>query len=600
MSDTTAPVLLGFTLPSVIDLRSGDTSFSVGVQAQDEPGGSGIRHVSVVLKTPYWGIREGYTGINQSFFFDDRWDSDNFHDATPTAASATLKMSNLTRSGSYEVARVVVTDWANNTTTYDTGQLQALGFSSAITVTNGLVDTAAPDLVSLKLPTSVDLSAGFSQQFPVEAFARDIGGASVRSLTISFDKPLSLGNGLSNELRLETQVRVEDFVHSRLALYPSLSGKTPPGVYNITNVRITDFQDNTRDVSAAQLQALGIETGITISGNPVQDPPAVPPKATLSWTMAEQGLVLTVAPESWGAGQVNSVGLFLERDANADSLEGVAMTGGAAAAFSVSENIYETTIVGKSIAGIGPAAGIALSLGQVHPASHIAVRLAGFTVNGVEQVYTGPDSGVVYYRGTDAAEHIDRSVHDPLSYLIDGRGGHDVLHVNEARGNFRITKSDEGFLLGSIYGYGTRMRLANVERIVFDDGQVALDTDGAPGQLYRLYQAAFDRAPDPGGFGHWLGRMEAGDSLERIAGYFVASKEFIDLTGAATGDRDFVTALYDNVLHRQPDATGLDFWTGVLGRGAIDRTQLLVQFSESAENVAQLVAAIQHGIDFMP
>lgn len=32
MSDTTAPVLLGLTLPSVIDLAAGNTSFDLGVQ----------------------------------------------------------------------------------------------------------------------------------------------------------------------------------------------------------------------------------------------------------------------------------------------------------------------------------------------------------------------------------------------------------------------------------------------------------------------------------------------------------------------------------------------------------------------------------------
>jgi hypothetical protein len=33
---------------------------------------------------------------------------------------------------------------------------------------------------------------------------------------------------------------------------------------------------------------------------------------------------------------------------------------------------------------------------------------------------------------------------------------------------------------------------------------VALDVDGAAGQAYRLYQAAFDRAPDKNGLGYWI------------------------------------------------------------------------------------------------
>lgn len=591
MSDTTAPVLLGLILPSVIDLGSGNTSFTLGVQVQDEPGGSGVRWVTVEFKDPY--RTEGYIGSNKLVHWDDQWSSDNFHDATPTSAVQTLHISDLTRSGSYEIARVVLTDWARNTVTYETDQLRALGFPSAIAVTNGLVDTAAPTLLGLKLPASFDLSTGFAQNFEVEGTARDNGGASVRALTISFDKPLDLGSGPTTELRLTTEMRVEDFVHAQLRAGPALWGKTPPGVYTITNVRVSDFQDNARDYSTAQLQDLGVGTAITVTGHAVEHP-AVPPAAVVSWSMSAQGAVMTVTPETWGDKPVDMFAVRIQRDARFDHLESIALTGGARGEFSVVEDDYAITVVGKNLSGIGPGTGIAMTMGPAHPAMQLGFRFLGFTINGIEHAERGTGAPVEYYRGTDAADHIERWV---LPELIDGGSGLDTLRAHRSRLDYDITQSGDGFLLHSRL-FGDTTRLVNVERIAFDDGHVALDTRGAAGQLYRLYQAAFDRAPDPAGFGHWLGRMEAGDSLERIAGYFVASKEFVDLAGAATTDRDFVTALYDNVLHRQPDATGLAFWTGVLGRGALDRTGVLVEFSESPENVAQLVGAIQHGIDY--
>jgi hypothetical protein len=51
------------------------------------------------------------------------------------------------------------------------------------------------------------------------------------------------------------------------------------------------------------------------------------------------------------------------------------------------------------------------------------------------------------------------------------------------------------------------------------------------------------------------------------------------------------------VLHRAPDQGGLDFWTGAL-KGAGARDEVLVQFSESGENVAQLVGVIHDGFTY--
>jgi len=134
---------------------------------------------------------------------------------------------------------------------------------------------------------------------------------------------------------------------------------------------------------------------------------------------------------------------------------------------------------------------------------------------------------------------------------------------------------------------------------VFDDGRVALDVDGASGQAYRLYQAAFDRMPDLAGLGYWLGRMEAGVSLAQVAASFVGSAEFGALAGPTATAGDFVTLMYDNVLQRQPDQAGLAYWIDAMEKG-MSRADMLVQFSESRENVARVVGSIEHGIDFLP
>ena len=132
---------------------------------------------------------------------------------------------------------------------------------------------------------------------------------------------------------------------------------------------------------------------------------------------------------------------------------------------------------------------------------------------------------------------------------------------------------------------------------MFNDGQVALDVDGAAGQAYRLYQAAFDRAPDLEGLGFWIGAMDKGVGLQDVARSFVASAEFTGRYGPTT-DAQFLDLLYQHVLHREPDAAGFQFWNDAL-QAHVPREAVLASFSESAENQAQVIGSIQHGIDFI-
>ncbi|MFC0254358.1 DUF4214 domain-containing protein [Massilia consociata] len=589
MSDTTAPVLLELTLPATIDLSSGSVSIPVSVRAQDEPGGSGVNIVTVEFEERFWGFNR-----NTNFLRFDRWSSDNFHDDTPTFAAGTLQVSNLTQPGSYDVARVMVTDMAGNRTAYDTAQLQAAGIRTSITVTGGIQDTTAPTLVSLNLPSSVDLSTGFSQFIYPTGTARDTGGAGVYAVWVAFDKPLILDSGPSDGLYLSPLGRVEDNSDSYFRAMPALSAKTPAGIYKVTGVLVTDYLNNAYNYSPAQLQAMGINTAITITGSTTAPPPPVLPTAALSLSMVEQGAVLTVTPESWGSAAVTNFGLALRYNGNSDRIAGVTLTGGATGEISVVRDNDIVTITGKNITGAGAGTGIAVTMSPEEDNAPTSFGFMGFTINGIEHRHTGAEPSVDYHRGSDAADRIDYAV---LPDLVDGRGGLDTLRVHGQRSDYQIAKSGNGAVLTPLYKTGTQ--LMNVERIEFDNGGLALDTDGAAGQLYRLYQAAFDRVPDLVGIGYWLARMDAGVSLAQVAEAFVASEEFGDLVPSGAGAQDFVTAMYDNVLHREPDPTGLAFWIDSLGRG-LSRAEVLVYFSESPENVAQVVGVIQNGIDFLP
>lgn len=103
------------------------------------------------------------------------------------------------------------------------------------------------------------------------------------------------------------------------------------------------------------------------------------------------------------------------------------------------------------------------------------------------------------------------------------------------------------------------------------------------GDVERLYQAVFGRAPDQDGFDFWVIQRIEGMSLERVADFFIDSPEYRDRFGDP-GTAGFVEQLYRNVLGRAPDDGGRMFWLDQLGDG-MERRRLVVLFSESPEFV---------------
>ena len=183
------------------------------------------------------------------------------------------------------------------------------------------------------------------------------------------------------------------------------------------------------------------------------------------------------------------------------------------------------------------------------------------------------------------------------SRTIKGGSGLDTVVYCGTKDAYTLALGQDGFSVTGLAGGGVDT-LHGVERLEFGDGQVALDVDGAAGQAYRLYQAAFDRAPDLEGLGFWIGTMDKGMALQDVARSFVSSAEFTGRYGPTT-DAQFVDLLYQHVLHRAPDAAGFQFWSDALQVNHVAREAVLTSFSESAENQAQVIGAIQHGIDFI-
>jgi hypothetical protein len=177
---------------------------------------------------------------------------------------------------------------------------------------------------------------------------------------------------------------------------------------------------------------------------------------------------------------------------------------------------------------------------------------------------------------------------------VYGGSGTDFAEFDGFRSEFIVDRFDGGINVRSFDGF-VDTQTYEVERLGFNNGVLALDVNGTAGQAYRLYQAAFDRTPDTGGVGFWIERMDDGQSLTSVANQFIGSAEFRSIYGTNPSIHDFVSRLYENVLGREGEAGGQAYWEGQLASGQKSAAEVLANFSESPENVANVAPIISDG-----
>lgn len=111
-------------------------------------------------------------------------------------------------------------------------------------------------------------------------------------------------------------------------------------------------------------------------------------------------------------------------------------------------------------------------------------------------------------------------------------------------------------------------------------------------QIARLYRAYFDRAPDAAGWEYWNRVHSSWVPLTDISWAFAAGAEF-NLGGGKT-DTELVTYIYREVLHREPDPGGFQYWVSQLDQG-LSRGAIVLYFSESIEFINRTVQAVTGG-----
>lgn len=227
-----------------------------------------------------------------------------------------------------------------------------------------------------------------------------------------------------------------------------------------------------------------------------------------------------------------------------------------------------------------------------------AVNDAVQTLNG-NDVFTGygDTNGMNQYGGGDhfyGGNGIDTAVY---------RGNMDqytiATHVNIADARTNYTTNNSGTMVtDQVANRDGIDRLVDVERLEFADTMVGLDVGigGHTGEIYRLYLTALGRDPeaDPTGCGFWIYQLDQGTSLNSIVNGFLKSTEFVSRFGGTTNTNEaFVNLLYENMLGRDGTVDpGYNFWVGVLNSGAASRSDVVIGFMESPENVAAVAPII--------
>ena len=173
------------------------------------------------------------------------------------------------------------------------------------------------------------------------------------------------------------------------------------------------------------------------------------------------------------------------------------------------------------------------------------------------------------------------------------------------RADYTITQTAEGYSLLHKSGKEPAVNVKADQRLRFSDISMSFDKKGNPGAAYRLYYAAFDRAPDHAGLGFWMKALDSGTSLDAVAGMMLSSAEFSSTSELK--DEALVRRFYKNILRRDGDEAEISFYHGKLNSKKASRAQVLAEISagESAQKADQLglekgILYLEEGVKYAP
>ena len=205
-----------------------------------------------------------------------------------------------------------------------------------------------------------------------------------------------------------------------------------------------------------------------------------------------------------------------------------------------------------------------------------------------------------------------------------GNGTATTLLLPDPVGDYKIDVTPTGFLAladGSVLD-----TVSNVTALQFSDTTVfvasstpALTGGVSSAQIVSLYSAVLGREPDAAGLAFYQNSVATNSSLGLVqyAEFFLSSAEYQGNTAhsyvqSSDGDAQFITDIYQNLLHRAPDSGAVPFYQKVVasftdgltpGTAAYASAQLqghaqvLVYYSVSPEFIGDVRITAQHPAD---
>jgi hypothetical protein len=156
-----------------------------------------------------------------------------------------------------------------------------------------------------------------------------------------------------------------------------------------------------------------------------------------------------------------------------------------------------------------------------------------------------------------------------LDTLLNGGTGNDGAKFLGARSAYLVEQHDGYLTVASKAAPNQVVNLVNVERLQFADAIVNLQARQELTTLAGLYQNILGRQADAVGFDFWGQTQSHGESLGAVALQLITSAEGKQAGYSLNGDiAHDVDTLYRAVFHRDADAGGLAYWTAALQHGA--------------------------------
>lgn len=119
-----------------------------------------------------------------------------------------------------------------------------------------------------------------------------------------------------------------------------------------------------------------------------------------------------------------------------------------------------------------------------------------------------------------------------------------------------------------------------IENAVYDKASDKYTNKDIYNFVVRMYDKFLDRSADSEGLDTWYKKLESHEmEAADIVDSFISSKEF---QGKNLTTKEYLNTLYEGMLGRKPDSTGMKTWTTILDDG-VSRKYISAQFVNSPE-----------------